>query len=212
MSKKDVFEKYYKEYDEWFTVNKHLYLAELNIIKKVIPPQKNGMEIGIGTGMFAEPLGIKIGVEPATKMAEISRRKGIEVHNGTAENLPFDNGIFDFALMVTTICFVDDVFQSLSEAYRVLKDKGQIIIGFVDKESKIGKQYQAEKEKSKFYKNATFFSTEEILDFLEQSSFNNFEIMQTLIEEEGIMNTSKILNGYGLGSFVVIKASKKEKK
>jgi ubiquinone/menaquinone biosynthesis C-methylase UbiE len=207
MPKIEVFEKYYKEYDEWFIENEQLFLAELNAIKKIMPFKKYGMEIGIGSGKFAVPLGIKIGIEPATKMAEISRSKGIEIYQGTAENLPFNNNIFDFVLMVTTICFVDDVLQSFNEAYRVLKDNGSIIIGFVDKESRIGIKYQKTKDKSKFYKNATFFSTKEVIDLLQKSNFNNFEIKQTLIEKEGV-SLNKIMDGYGSGSFVVIKANK----
>ena len=207
MQKTEVFEKYYKEYDEWFIENEQLFLAELNAVKKIMPVKKYGMEIGIGSGKFAEPLGIKIGVEPAIKMAEISRSKGIEIYQGTAENLPFNNNIFDFVLMVTTICFVDDVLQSFNEAYRVLKDNGSIIIGFVDKESRMGIKYQKTKDKSKFYKNATFFSTKEVIDLLQKSNFNNFEVKQTLIEKEGV-SLNKIMDGYGSGSFVVIKANK----
>jgi hypothetical protein len=40
-------------------------------------------------------------------MAAIARTPGIEVTIGTAELLPFAAEEFDYALMVTTICFVD---------------------------------------------------------------------------------------------------------
>jgi len=33
-------------------------------------------------------------------------KKGIEVVEGIAEDLPFDDESFDFVLMITTICFL----------------------------------------------------------------------------------------------------------
>ena len=154
----ELFEKYSKEYDEWFIKNRDIYSAELNAIKSLIPYNKSGVEIGVGTGRFALPLGIKVGVEPSKRMTEISRKKGIKVYEGVAEQLPFNNETFDFVLFVTTICFVDDLTKSFEEAHRVLKTDGFILIGFVDKESELGKKYQLKREKSKFYKDATFYS------------------------------------------------------
>ena len=126
------------------------------------------------------PLGIKIGVEPSNKMVEISRKKGIQVYEAVAEQLPFNNKTFDFALMVTTICFVDDLVKSFQEAHRVLKNDGFIVIGFIDKESELGKQYQLKKEASRFYRNATFYSVNEVMNFLTKAHFEDFLIKQTV--------------------------------
>jgi ubiquinone/menaquinone biosynthesis C-methylase UbiE len=60
--------------------------------------------------------------------------------------------------MVTTICFVDDLKKAFREAFRVLKKEGFIVIGFIDKDSELGKIYRANKNKSRFYKIAEFFS------------------------------------------------------
>jgi len=180
MAKIESFEKYSKEYDEWFIKNKNIYLAELNAIKSLVPTSKSGVEIGIGTGKFALPLGIKVGVEPSKKMAKISRKQGIKVYDGVAEKLPLGDKTFDFVLFVTTICFVDDLTKSLKEAYRVLKTNGFILIGFVDKESELGKRYQLRREKSKFYKDATFYSVREVINFLRKTNFEDITIKQTV--------------------------------
>ena len=164
------------------------------------------MEVGVGSGKFAVPLGIKVGVEPSEKMASIARLQGIDVHSGVAENLPFSDGRFDFVMMVTTICFVDDIVKSFKEAFRVLKNNGFIIVGFVDKESELGKQISENKENSKFYKDATFFSVPEVLSYLNVSGFVISNVLQTLIPGE-IPNT--IVEGFGRGSFVVIKGIRK---
>lgn len=83
-----------------------IYESELNAIKSFIPSGLYGVEIGIGTGRFAVPLGVRVGIEPANNMAEIARSHGINVLDGIAENLPLDSGEFDFVLMVTVICFL----------------------------------------------------------------------------------------------------------
>jgi len=207
MAKIESFEKYSKEYDEWFTKNQDIYLAEFNAMKSLFSSDKFGIEIGVGSGRFALPLGIKIGVEPSKKMAEISRKKGIQVYEAVAEQLPFNDKKFDFVLMVTTICFVDDLAKSFQEAYRILKNDGFIVVGFVDKESELGKQYQLKREASKFYRNATFYSVKETIALLREASFTDVVIKQTVFPGQ----TDKINlveDGYGKGSFVIIKAIK----
>ncbi|MEA1923582.1 MAG: class I SAM-dependent methyltransferase, partial [Pseudomonadota bacterium] len=138
MPKIKPFEKHSDAYDEWFKKNIDLYEAELAAVRQLIPPPgAEGVEVGVGSGKFAAPLGIKIGVEPSEKMAIKARMLGINVFPGVAEKLPFSDGRFDFVLMVTTICFVDDIIKSFREAFRILNPGGYIIVGFVDKESEL---------------------------------------------------------------------------
>ncbi len=209
MPKINVFEKYFKEYEDWFEKNRYIYLSELEAIKHFIPKSGEGIEIGVGTGRFTSPLGIKIGVEPSDAMRKIAEKRGIKVYKAVAENLPFNDKSFDFALLVTTICFVDDIVKTFQEAHRILKNNGIIIVGFVDKNSPIGKIYQAKKDKSKFYKPATFYSTEEVINLLKEARFKNLEIIQTIFGDPSkIQELQKYKEGYGEGSFVVIKAQK----
>jgi len=55
-------------------------------------------------------------------------------------NIPVLNQ-FDFALMVTTVCFVDDIRKALLEVHRVLSNEGILIIGFVDRNNVVGQTY-----------------------------------------------------------------------
>lgn len=206
MPKIEAFEKYSDDYDEWFEKNNDLYEAELETIRQLLPPLRTeGLEVGVGSGRFAAPLGIKIGVEPSEQMAIKAEKQGVKVYQGVAENLPFSEDKFDFVMMVTTICFVDDIVKSFSEAFRVLKLGGSIIIGFVDKESELGRQYSNESEKSKFYKEANFFSAKEVVKYIEEAGFDNIKIKQTLVAGE---SQEIILDGFGRGAFVVIKGEK----
>ena len=205
MAKIAPFEDFSEEYDDWFVRNNDKYEVELRALRYFIPSNGKGLEVGVGSGKFAAPLGIKIGVEPSHKMADKARKLGIHVMPGVAEDLPVADNSFDFVLMVTTICFVDDLKKTFQEAFRVLKKEGFIVIGFIDKDSELGKKYRANKDKSHFYKIAEFFSTEEVLACLSEAGFGTFETRQTLFPGK---DTGRIENGFGTGSFVVIKGLK----
>jgi len=201
------FNLYADEYDKWFEENEIIFQSELNALQEALPFEGTGIEIGIGTGRFANQLKINIGVEPSEKMSSIAKQRGITIVNAVAENLPFKEQSFDFALMVTTVCFLTNILQAFSEVHRILKPNGEIILGIIDKNSKIGKIYEKEKSKSKFYNNANFYSTEEISHLLVEAGFINFSYWQTL--SAGRKNVvEKPKSGFGDGGFVVIKAVK----
>jgi SAM-dependent methyltransferase len=207
MTKTKPFDMYASQYEDWFERNKIAFESELQAIKDQLPESNNGIEIGIGSGRFAVPLGIKMGVEPSRKMREIAQKRGIEVIDGVAESLPFDDLQFDFALMTTTICFVDDIGASFREAYRVLKPGGRLIIGFIDRESPIGILYQQHKRESVFYKIAIFYTVDEVVSNLKKAGFKNFNFTQTIFHNLAeLRDIEPIKEGYGDGSFVVIRA------
>lgn len=209
MPKTKPFDQYSDEYDHWFVVNKYAFQSELKAIEGVLPASGKGVEIGVGSGIFAEPLGIKEGVEPSRAMREKAKERNINVVDGVAESLPYSDNSFDFALMVTTICFVEDIVQSFHEAHRILCDNGKLIIGFVDKDSSIGKIYQQYKEESIFYKDARFYGTEELYGILKDTGFEIEGTSQTVFGNlEELDCVQETLSGYGEGSFVVIVARK----
>jgi len=211
MPKIEPFEEYPKKYENWFEKNKFAYESELLAVKELMPANGEGIEIGVGSGKFAEPLGIKLGVEPSPKMRKIAEKRGIKVIDGTAEKLPFDDSQFVFALMVTTICFLDDLETAFKEACRVLKPDGCFIIGFVDKLSPLGRLYQQHKMKNVFYKIANFYSVDEVVCHLKKAGFENFAFVQTIFHNlTDIKEIEPVKEGYEQGSFVVIRATKKE--
>jgi SAM-dependent methyltransferase len=203
-----TFDKRVNEYEQWFVDHPLAYVSELRAVRELLPSGK-GLEIGAGTGRFAAPLGIRQGVEPSRAMGRVAERRGVSVVHGVAENLPFEGGAVDFCLMVTTVCFLDDLDRAFSEVYRVLKPGGAFIIGFVDRESPLGREYQQRKDRSPFYQEATFYSAEEIVSRMKQAGFGDFAFRQTLFRPLAeLAEPEAVKEGYGEGSFVVVRGSK----
>lgn len=204
----DAFDRHLAEYEAWFERNRDAYESELSAVRELLPAGK-GIEIGVGSGLFAAPLGIEYGVEPSDAMARKAAERGIKVVKGLAEALPFRDAEFDFCLMVTTVCFLDDMDLAFSEVKRILRRRGSFVIGFVDRDSRLGKEYLEKKDKSLFYKDATFYSAEELRERLENAGFTGLEFRQTLFAPLNEINgIEPVKSGYGEGAFVVIRAIK----
>lgn len=203
------FELYAEDYDQWFVQNESTYLTELRALRKVIPTAEKGLEVGVGTGRFALPFSISVGIDPSPAMLTIAARRGISVVLGMGETLPFRNEEFDYVLMVTTLCFVNDPRQVMREARRVTKKGGKLIIGMIDKVSPLGEFY--ERKDSSFYGEAKFFSTRKVMNLLKSNDFGDFVAYQTIFRAPSELRAiDEIKEGCGEGSFVVIGGKRKE--
>lgn len=209
MARIEPFDEHTAEYDEWFSDNHFAYLSEVEAIRRQLPARGETVEIGVGTGRFAARLAIDIGVDPSPAMRKIARQRGIRVLEGMAEALPFGDAEFDNALMVTTICFLDNITAALAETLRILNDGGCLVVGFIDKDSALGRFYQQHKEKNPFYRIATFYSAVEIEEMLAQAGFRDITFLQTIFQDlPNISAVEPIRPGHGTGSFVVARGFK----
>ncbi len=195
------------DYERWFVENNIIFQTELLALKQAIPPWKTGVEIGIGSGIFAEKLGVRYGIDPSESMLGYARKRGLDVQKGIAENLPYDSESFDFAMFITALCFVNNPEQAINEAYRILKINGEVIVAIIDRETRFGEFLEKGKEKSRFYKYAQFYSAPEIVNLLERHNFKMSAIIQTLADP-ATFSVESPEEGYGKGSFVVVKAVK----
>jgi hypothetical protein len=116
--------------------------------------------------------------------------------------------VFDYVLVVTTICFVDSPRAMLDEARRVLRPSGALVIGFIDRTSAIGRHYEAHREESAFYRDATFYGASEVEDMLRGAGFTVRGWSQTLFgASPAIQEIEPARPGIGEGAFVVVHAS-----
>jgi SAM-dependent methyltransferase len=203
------FEDHVERYEAWFDRHALAHESEIRAVRELLPRDGEGLEVGVGTGRFAVPLGVRVGVEPSRAMAQLATERGVDVRQGFAENLPCEDCMFAYVLLVVTICFLDDVHLSLREARRVLEPGGHILIGFVDRVSPLGRAYEKRKKDSVFYREATFFSTDEVVFHLSEAGFGDFVFRQTIFQDPAEMKTvDRVEQGHGEGSFVVVRGTK----
>jgi SAM-dependent methyltransferase len=207
MSRSAPFEAHHRRYDEWFVRHAAAYQSELLAVRALLPWRGRGLSIGVGTGRFAAPLGVQTGIDPAHEVLTYAAKRGVSVVQGIAEVLPFSAHAFDYALCVTTICFVDDANLMLSEAYRVLKPGGGLVIGFIDRTSELGRHYLAHQAENVFYREATFFSAGEVEQLLLDTGFTESVWLQTLTKTlDETHEIEPLRTGHGQGAFVTVGA------
>jgi SAM-dependent methyltransferase len=142
-------------------------------------------------------------------MLTYARARGVRVACAVAEALPFAHAAFDYALVVTTICFVDDVTAMLAEAGRVLKPGAELVIGFIDRTSGLGRHYLAHQAENVFYRDAKFYSADEVERLLRDTGFTGPIWAQTLSKPLAeIREIEPLRADRGQGAFVVVKASR----
>jgi len=98
------------------------------------------LDIGCGTGerlMALSDAGLHVtGLDPCEQMLAFASEKmgnQADFHQGVAEDLPFDDNSFTYAIMVNTLEFTDIPIKALEEAFRVTKDK--VFIGIMNRHS-----------------------------------------------------------------------------
>jgi len=175
-------------YDAWFEgEGKGIFAIEVRALDEVLPfLAKPWLEIGVGSGRFAQVLGIETGVDPSIKLVEMARKRGITVLLGRGEQQLFDKESFGIVFLIVTLCFVDSPLDVLREAYRILVPSGKVVLGLVLSESPWGKFYQQKKQQGhRFYKYATFYSYDEVVRLLEEAGFLIEKVVSTLFQKPG---------------------------
>jgi hypothetical protein len=138
-------------------------------------------------------------------MLGYARARGVRVAGAAAEALPFASGVFDCALIVTTICFMDDATAMLGEARRVLRPGGELVIGFVDRTGALGQHCLAHQAENVFYREARFYSADEVQRLLHDSGFAEPVWTQTLFQPLAeIHEIEAVRAGCGQGALVVV--------
>lgn len=135
----DQIEEYYDEYGSWYeTERRRGYYEIINDLEfeKIAESvrDRDVLEIGCGTGLLLERTnGIAKsakGIDLSEGMLETSRRKGLDVQQASAMELPFPNECFDVTYSFKVFPHIPDVEQALREACRVTKRTGRLFIEF----------------------------------------------------------------------------------
>lgn len=83
MPKVEPFERYTDRYEQWFEDNEYAYESELAALRRLLPSFRRGVEVGVGSGWFAVPLGTQVGVDPSEAMLAHARNRNIDAIRGS---------------------------------------------------------------------------------------------------------------------------------
>jgi len=230
----EAFDEHAEKYDGWFFQNQAVLDSEVRLIGRFLANPGEALSVGCGSGLFESLLrrnfGIEInaGLEPSDGMAEIARKRGMDVRPATAESIPHHDSRFDTLLFNGTPSYIDDLPKAFAEAYRVLKPGGRLVVADVPAESSYALLYNLAVAKGtwddavfegvappdpypvEFAAGAHWRTTQEKIDLLEKCGFEKLEFAQTLTRHPIYTNDSveEPSEGYDRGDYVAICAWK----
>ena len=135
-------------YDDWYNhpQGRQVFDAELKAVDMHIPKEGIGLELGAGTGIFAEHLTevmrTVVCLDPSGEMLKKAADRGMASVLGVGEALPLRVGVIDFTYMVTVLEFLDEPVTVLVEIRETAKGGAELTILFINSESSWGDLYR----------------------------------------------------------------------
>ncbi len=123
------------EDSHWWYVGRRAILE--SFLKTIVQSPKSKvqspkiLDVGCGTGgnlEMLEKFGVAEGVDVSDEALEFCKSKGLTVHKGLAERLPFADKSFDVVTALDVVEHLDDDVAGLKEMNRVLKTGGKTLI------------------------------------------------------------------------------------
>jgi len=183
-----VFDTEAERYDAWFDTpeGRVLFQNELHAIRLLWRGAcRPALEVGAGTGRFAEALNVEYGLDPAAGALRLAKQRGIQVGQSRGETLPFTDGSFSGVQILATLCFADDPAAMLVEAGRVLRPDGRLLVADIPKDSPWGEHYLQKKAGGHpFYRYARFFTVGELVDLLHGAGWRPVAFSSTLVQSQ----------------------------
>jgi ubiquinone/menaquinone biosynthesis C-methylase UbiE len=186
-----------------------LFASEVKAVK-ALGLKGLGLDVGAGTGIISSEIGAQVALDPSPAMLRLSHERKLDSVRGIGESLPFADGVFDFVLMATTICFLENPVESLLETRRVLKNHGSIAVCIIPKDSSWGRFYSAKGKKGhKTFSKARFYSVNEVKALLRECGFRPDMISSVLrYGPLSVPRKEEPKIDEGKGGFVCIRAKK----
>ena len=178
-----VFHERAEEYDSWFD-NSLLFAIEKAAIQSLnISFSPPALEVGIGSGRFAEALQIALGIDPAMAPLLLAEKRGICTCQAIAEELPFATSSLGAIFLLFTLCFLESPTRFLQECARVLRHDAPMVVGFVPADSAWGQNLRRKKEHGHpFYQSARFYTIAQVQQLLTKHGFHICKSASTLYQ------------------------------
>jgi ubiquinone/menaquinone biosynthesis C-methylase UbiE len=207
----DPFDSLAAKYDSWYDGKGRMAFAiELAALRPLLAElPKPWLEVGVGTGRFAQALGIPLGIDPSPALLDVARQRGIEALYGEGEELVFRAGSIGTVFLLTTWEFLSDPPKVLRECRRVLKAGGRLVNAYLDRDGKWGTSYaQRGRRGHPLFSHAHFDAYEDVKRLTEQAGFEVLSTVSTLFPGPGeTVTMEEARPGFVRGaSFVVLVA------
>jgi len=207
------FDEHAASYDSWFEGEGGVvYDIELRAMRQVLPSlSRPWLEVGVGTGQFAQALGIDVGIDPSLKMAEIAARRGTTVLLARGEHTPLADHSFGAVFLITTLCFVARPLSALRETRRVLVPGGRLVLVEILLASPWGELYrELGQQGHSVYRHATFRSHAELMGLVKRGGFTVEKILTSLLQRPGeVRHVEAPQPGFTAGAGFVLIAARK---
>ncbi len=217
-----IFDKEAIDYDQWYKSKLGTFVdnVETELALSLFKP-KAGMKIldvGCGTGNFSiklaemgcEVVGIDVSEEMLGKARKKANEKGLNIKFEIMDvyNLNFSDKTFDGVFSMAAFEFIKEPQKAYNEMYRVLKNKGHLLIGTINIESSWGELYLSEPfQKNSVFKYADFKSTDQLKSLNTEELINSGEclfIPPTTVEKDISMELEKELSVSERGGFICV--------
>lgn len=103
---------------------------EVDFVKR-FAKGRDVLEVGCGTGLllarFADFARRAAGIDLSDGMLERARARGLDVTQGSATALPFEDASFDVACSFKVLAHIPDIERAMSEMFRVVRPGGVVI-------------------------------------------------------------------------------------
>lgn len=167
-------------YDSWYQTKLGSFVDEVetDCALSLFKPQNNQniLDAGCGTGNFSIKLAQKgatvTGIDVSEEMLKIAAEKTNTLNLPLAfkemdlYNLEFPDNHFDAVFSMAAFEFIKEPIKAFKELFRVLKPKGQLLIGTINLVSPWGKLYTSKEfQENTVFKYADFKTLEEMSSY-----------------------------------------------
>ncbi len=111
-----AFDFYAERYELWYELpfGSSVFELELRCLRR-LKGKGVSLEVGVGSGRFAQALGIEYGVDTSKKLLNYAIRRGIKGVIAKAESLPFRGDTFEQVFMIVSVCFLKTLLVPLKK-------------------------------------------------------------------------------------------------
>jgi SAM-dependent methyltransferase len=132
------------EYDAWYRTPRGSWIGETEyrLLREVLapPPGASVLDVGCGSGYFTRRLaadGFEVtGIDVSPEMVRYAQSQAVAGERytvGDARHLPFPDRYFDVCVAITSLCFIREQEQALTEMVRVTRRR--IALGLLNRNS-----------------------------------------------------------------------------